>query len=154
LNKEVQRIPISSVVLSSQQVEVKDALYNAMKTKDQSKEEAVNPLLENGKKLIPSVTRVFNRQRDLYIYLQAYEPDDVSVQPLVAFVSFYRAQKKAFETVPVAIKDAWKNRLKTMPVQFDIPLNGLAPGTYDCQVSVLDPNGQKAAFWQAPVVVQ
>ncbi|HZQ53781.1 MAG TPA: VWA domain-containing protein [Bryobacteraceae bacterium] len=154
LNKEDQRIPTSSVVLSSQQIDMKDALYNVMKSKDQTKEEAVNPLLVDGKKLIPSVTRVFNRQRDLYVYLQAYEPDNASVQPLVAYVSFYRDQKKAFETAAIAIKDAWKNRLKTMPVQFDIPLSGLAPGTYDCQVSLLDPSGQKAAFWQTPVVVQ
>ena len=30
---------------------------------------------------------------------------------------------------------------------------GLAPGRYDCQVTVVDPTGQKAAFWQAPVAI-
>ena len=34
LNKEEKRIPISSVVLSSQRVDLKDALYNAEKAKD------------------------------------------------------------------------------------------------------------------------
>jgi hypothetical protein len=43
--------------------------------------------------------------------------------------------------------------LKTMPLQFSIGLNNLPPGEYDCQVSVLDPTGQKAAFWRAPIVV-
>ena len=37
LNKEEKRVPTSSVVLSSQRVELKDALYNAAKTKDQDK---------------------------------------------------------------------------------------------------------------------
>ena len=35
LNKEEKRVPISSVVLSSQRVDLKDALYNAAKAKDQ-----------------------------------------------------------------------------------------------------------------------
>ena len=33
LNKEVKRIPVSSVVLSSQRVDLKEAIYNAFKTK-------------------------------------------------------------------------------------------------------------------------
>jgi len=41
LNKEVERIAISSVVLSSQRVDLKDALYNAEKDKDRAKEAAV-----------------------------------------------------------------------------------------------------------------
>ena len=43
--------------------------------------------------------------------------------------------------------------MKTMPLAFDIPLNNLPPGAYNCQVTVLDPSGNKAAFWQAPVMV-
>jgi hypothetical protein len=34
-----------------------------------------------------------------------------------------------------------------------VPLDRLEPGNYDCQVTVLDPEGEKAAFWQAPMVV-
>jgi hypothetical protein len=29
----------------------------------------------------------------------------------------------------------------------------LSAGEYNCQVTVLNPNRQKAAFWQAPVMV-
>ena len=29
----------------------------------------------------------------------------------------------------------------------------LPPGEYTCQVTVLDPTSQKAAFWQAPVML-
>ena len=38
LNKEEKRIPISSVVLSSQRVDMTDALYNAAKKKDKGEE--------------------------------------------------------------------------------------------------------------------
>ena len=34
----------------------------------------------------------------MYVYLQAYEPAATTVQPLVAFVTFYRGQTKVFET--------------------------------------------------------
>jgi len=151
LNKEEKRIPISSVVLSSQRVDLKDALYNAVKSKD--REETANPLVLNGQKLIPSVTRVFSRSRDMYVYLQAYEQDAPGVQPLIAFVSFYRAQRKAFETQPIEVKEGMNNRLKTMPLSFSIAINQLPPGEYECQVTVLDPNGQKGAFWRVPIML-
>ncbi len=149
LNKEEKRIPISSVVLSSQRIDLKDALYNAAKKKDRA--ETVNPLVQNGQKLIPSVTRVFRKSRDLYVYLQAYEQTAPKAEPLVAFVSFYHAQTKALETQPMKVVDGLDNRLKTMSLSFSIALNQLPLGEYDCQVTVLDPTAQKAAFWRAPV---
>src|SRR6202522_1401158 len=89
LHKEEKRVPISSVVLSSQRVDLKDALYNAVKDKDKDKEAAVNPLVQNGQKLIPSVTRVFSKSRDIFVYLQAYQQGATAARPRVAFVSFY-----------------------------------------------------------------
>jgi hypothetical protein len=38
-------------------------------------------------------------------------------------------------------------------MRFTIPLQELPVGRYDVQVTVLEPQGQKAAFWQAPIVV-
>jgi hypothetical protein len=61
LNKEEKRIPTRSIVLSSQRVDLRDALYTAGKDKDQ----VSNPLVQDGQKLIPSLTRVFSRTRDL-----------------------------------------------------------------------------------------
>ncbi|MBV9443846.1 MAG: VWA domain-containing protein [Acidobacteriaceae bacterium] len=150
LNKENKRIAISSVVLSSQRVNVKDALYSA---KDKEKAEAVNPLVENGQKLIPSVTRVFHRNRDIYVYVQAYQQEALAARPLLAFVSFYRDRAKAFETQPIEVKTAADNRLKTMALQFSIPLHTLTAGEYDCQITILNPDEKKAAFWRAPVMV-
>jgi hypothetical protein len=132
-------------------VDLKEAISNALKSKDQA--ETTNPLVQDGQKLIPSVTRVFSKSRDMYVYLQAYEPAAATIQPLVAFVAFYRGSEKVFQTPPQEIKEGMSNRLKTMPLRFDLSLGPLAPGAYNCQVTVLDPTGQKAAFWQAPVMV-
>jgi hypothetical protein len=96
---------------------------------------------------------VFSKSHPLSVYLEAYEQGAVTTRPLLAFVSLYRERKKVFETAPIEVTNSWTNSVKTMPLQFNIPLGTLAAGKYDCQVSVLDPTGQKAAFWQAPVEV-
>ena len=138
-------------MLSSQRVPLGDALYTVQqKTAEPS---AVNPLVFDGQKLIPSVTRVFSTARDLYVYLQAYQRGATTTQPLVAFVTFYRDDVKVFETQPLAVVDGMDARSKAVPLRFTIPLAGLPPGRYDCQVTVLEPTGQKAAFWRAPVVI-
>ena len=150
LNKEEKRVAISSVVLSSQRLDMRDALFNA---KDKLGAASVNPLLQDGRKLIPSVTRVFSRAREMYVYLQAYEQNAANTEPLVAFATIYQGDRKAFETTPIEITEAWTNRVKTMPIAFSLSLDQLPPGKYNCQVTILNPAGQKAAFWQAPVVV-
>lgn len=151
LNKELQRVPISSVVLSSQRVDLRDAIYNA--AKDKGKAELVNPLLEEGQKLIPSVTRVFSSSRDMYVYLQAYKPAAPSAQPVVAFVSLYRDGAKVLETPPSQVTAPLDKKVNPLPLRFTLVLQQLPPGKYTCQVTVLDPTGQKAAFWQAPVTL-
>jgi VWFA-related protein len=149
LNKEEKRIPISSVVLSGQRISVKDTVYASGKNKLPE----ASPLIQDGQKLVPSVTRVFSKNRDMFVYLQAYEPTATTVQPLVAFVTFYRGQVKAFETAPLPVTEGVNNRLKTMPMKFNFALNKLPTGRYTCQVTVIDPAAQKASFWQAPVML-
>ena len=149
------------MVLSSQKVDYKDALYNVTKGKEQDKQAAANPLVENGKKMIPSVTRVFSQGRDFYVYLQAYERDFATVptqatpppRPMIAFVSFYKAGKKIYETQPVAVTPAMQSRLGTVPLNFTLRLNDLPPGRYDCQVTVLDPTDNKGTFWQSEILI-
>jgi len=150
LMREEKRVPISSVVLSSQRVPLGDAIYSVQQ---KVAAEAANPLVYEGQKLVPSVTRVFSKSRELYVFLQAYERGATTTQPLVAFVSFYRGGVKAFETPPLAVTEGLDARSKAVPLRFSVPLDRLAPGQYECQVTVLDPTGQKAAFWQAPIVL-
>lgn len=172
LNKETKKVATSSVVLASQRVDVGDGLYNAMKGKDQAKQNAVNPLIFDGKKIIPSVTRVFSRTRDLHIFLQAYALDGqappstspaptagapasapAAPAPLVGYVSFYDQKDKLMETQPISVLPIAASRLGLTPFRFDVSLASLQPGEYNCQVTILDPRGAKAAFWQAPIMV-
>jgi VWFA-related protein len=150
LNREDKRVPISSVVLGSQRVPVANALYSV---KQKIAADSVNPLVSDGQRLMPSVTRVFSKGRDLYVFLQAYQRSASTIQPLVAFVSFYRDGVKSFETAPLAVTEGYDPRSKALPLRFSLSLATLPTGKYDCQVTVLDPAGQKAAFWQAPIVL-
>ena len=165
LNKETTRVPISSVVLSSQRVDTKDALYTVNKGKEQVKNDAKNPLVQEGLKLIPSVTRVFSTAREMYVFLQAYQGAPAAATattaaaeakpatPLVAFVSLYRQGKKAFESPSIAVTPQPESRLGVVPLSFNIGLGGLAPGQYQCQVTVLDPAGHRVAFWVNPIML-
>jgi VWFA-related protein len=149
LNREDTRLPISSVVLGSQRVPLGDELYSVRNVATQG----ANPLVHDGQKLIPSVTRVFSRGRDMHVFLQAYERGAATTQPLLAFVTFYRGDVKVFETQPIAVTDGLDPRSKAVPLRFSIPLETLPAGRYECQVTVLEPGGQKAAFWRAPVAI-
>ena len=181
LNKVTDRVAISSVVLSGVRRNMNDAIYNATKGKEQAKNNAADPLIQNGMKLIPSVTRVFNKSRNLYVYLQAYQQIDASAssssastgakpaagatllpagvataagaQPLIGFVTLYQGGKKVFETQPEEVTPSTVTRLNVAALNFAVDLSQLATGKYDCQVTVLNPNDHKSAFWQAPIMV-
>ncbi len=167
LNKVEKRVAISSVVLSSQRIDVRDSLFNATKGKEEAKNNLANPLVDDGYKLIPSVTRVFNTKQDMYVYLQAYRPRPrvtadakantpqtaQAAAPLFAYVTLYKDQKKALDTAAIAVVPEAGSRLGITPLSFHVAVGKLAPGEYRCQVSILDPETHRAAFWQAPIIL-
>jgi VWFA-related protein len=149
LMREAQGLPISSVVLGSQRIALNDALHSVKGTTTQT----ANPLVTQGMKLIPSVSRVFSRGRDLYVFLEAYPHDLIPHQQLVAYMTFFRDGTKVFETSPVVFKEGLEGHWKAVPVGFSLALSSLATGRYDCQVTVLAPGSQKAAFWRASLAL-
>jgi VWFA-related protein len=146
-------LPVSSVIWSNQREDLQAAVGSATK---QKKADAANPLVENGEKLIPSVTRVFRKDQNLYVYLEAYDP---ALQPnerrasLVASLSFMRGKTKAFETPPEHLDELAPKRNSTLPIQFRVPLAKLPAGRYTAQVSVVDQLGRRFAFSRAQVVL-
>ncbi len=145
------RLPISSVVLSSQRIPLTDALFS-VRERVRGTQEA-SPLVTDGQKLLPSVTRVFSTAREMYVYLEAYQRDVDVMQPLVAFVTFFRDDQMVFETMPVTVTQGRNERSRAVPVAFAISLGGIPTGRYDLQVSILEPGGRRANFWRSPVVL-
>jgi len=140
----------SSVILSNQRQPVDQALYSAEKDKALLAE---NPLVQDKQKLIPSVTRVFKRSQDMYVYLETYEPLAETTEPVVANVSFYHGKTLAFQTEQLVVKDGLDKKTKALPIRFSLPLAKLVPGKYDCQVSIMNPTEKKFSFKRAQIMV-
>jgi VWFA-related protein len=150
LTAEQKYLPISSVVLSNQREKLDTALATAEKNK---KLIAANPLVQDEQKLIPSVTRVFRKEQEMYVYLEAYQPGAQSTEMMVARVSFFRGKVKAFESAPLPVTQGLNAKSKAVPVRFSLPLGKLQPGRYTCQVNVVDPEARKFAVWRSPIVL-
>jgi VWFA-related protein len=150
LNKELLHVPISSVVLGNQRVPMREALFNAGKTKE-AKAQIANPLIEDGVKLLPSVTRSFQTGQELYVYLQAYEREAETTEPLVVFATFFRGANRVLETKPVMVTAGMDPKSKAVPIKLTIPLKSLEDGEYVFQITVLDSTNQKIAFWQSSI---
>jgi VWFA-related protein len=150
LTTDQKHLPISSVVLSYQREKLDAAVASVEKDK---KLIAANPLVQNDQKLVPSVTRVFRKDQEMYVYLEAYQPASQQTRLMVATVAFYRGKVKAFETAPLTISDGLNAKSKAVPVSFRFPLDKLQPGRYTCQVSVVEPSAQKFAVWRSPIAV-
>ena len=78
LNEE-KRLP-TALSCSAASASLSDALYSVGR---RSRRISESPRLD-GRKLIPSVTRVFSKGREFYVYLQAYQRAAAETQPLVA----------------------------------------------------------------------
>jgi hypothetical protein len=150
LTTDQRYLPISSVVLGYQREKISAAVANAERDK---KLIAANPLVQDNQKLIPSVTKVFRKDQEMFVYLEAYQPAVDTTQLMVATVSFYRGKVKAFETAPLQITDGLNAKSKAVPLRFSVPLETLQPGKYTCQVTVLDPEVQKFAVWRSAMVL-
>jgi VWFA-related protein len=144
---------ISSVVWSSQREPLGAAVGSASSNK---KLIAANPLVEGDAKLIPSITRVFRKDQDLYVYLEAYDAAPLPASKraeLTAAVSFFRGKAKALETAPAEFSAPAVSRPGVYPVRIAVPLAKLTPGDYTCQVSVVDGVGKKFAFSRSRMVL-
>lgn len=153
LNSVADRLRISSVVLSNQREPVNAAVGSAL---DNRRLLASNPLVENNQKLIPSVTRVFRKDQNLYVYLEVYDAAaDAADQghSVLTALSFYRGRTKAFESASIRVSEAAPKRPGVLPVRFQVPLEKLAAGPYVCQITLVDEVGKRFAFPRASVVL-
>jgi hypothetical protein len=153
LGSEQRSLRLSSVVWGSQREALAAAVGSAGEKK---KLLETNPLVAGGRKLVPSITKVFRKNQTLYVYFEVYDPsvDETEKTPSVAAtLSFFQGSAKAFESEPVKLTRLSPSRHQALPVQFQVPLAQLPPGRYICQVNVVDESGRKFAFPRAPLVL-
>lgn len=150
LDNEKSYLAISSVVWANQREPLKAAVGEAKQSKKLLES---NPLVKDGTKLIPSITKVFRKDQRLRVFLEAYPvaKADAPLPQLAATVSFFRRDQKVFESSALRVTAAEKN--PAVPLELDLPLNTLPAGRYLCQLNVIDETGRKFAFRRTPLVI-
>lgn len=152
LSSQSKGLRVSSVIWSNQREKLTAAVGSAgQKVKELEK----SPLVAEGQKLVPSITRVFRRDQTLLVYLEVYDPslNDAKKASVVAELELLQGGKRVFQSQPLRRQDLAEKRINTLPLQFQVPLNRLAPGEYIAQVNVIDSEGKKFAFPRGNLVV-
>jgi VWFA-related protein len=147
----------SSVIWSVQREPVKAAVGVAERVA--RKTAAANPLIVGDEQIVPNITRVFRRTQNMYVAFDVYDaapdPADATKHRVAVGMSLFNQKgMKTFETAPIEVSQTAGTRPNAIPVQLQVPLKGLAPGQYTCQINVVDQVGRKFAFPRAAVVVQ
>jgi VWFA-related protein len=151
-------LKLSSIVLSSQRVP-----NTAKKT--------VNPLVRDGVEWIPNVPHVFRQDQHLFFLYEVYDPARQKGAPVPASspgltrreggpvrvltsIEFLNGGVKVYETPLVEAKLVNIPERGAVAFQFDVPLTQLKPGTYVCQVNVIDDAGGSFSFPRMAIMVQ
>jgi VWFA-related protein len=151
-------LKLSSIVLSSQ------------RTPDTSKR-SVNPLVRDGVEWIPNVAHVFRQDQHLYFLYEVYDPakEKGGVAPanspglgrreggpvrVLTSIEFMSGGVKVYETPLVEADRMNIPERGAVAFQFDVPLTQLKPGTYVCQVNVIDDAGGSFSFPRMAMRVQ
>ena len=143
-------LKLSSVVLASQ------------RTPNTSKN-SPDLLIRDGVAYVPNVAHVFRQDQHLYFLYEVYDPAKAKGAPepaaspglsrradgpvhLLTSIEFLTNGTKVYET-PLVTADAINVPQRgAVAFQFDVPLAQLKPGTYICQVNVIDDAGGSFTF--------
>jgi hypothetical protein len=151
-------LKVSSIVLSSQRV-------------PSTGKKSLSPLVQEGVEWIPNVPHVFRQDQHLYLLYEVYDPtkqkgaavpasspgltrrEGGPVRVLTS-IEFLSGGVKVYETPLVEADVINIPERGAVGFQFDVPLTQLKPGTYVCQVNVIDDAGGSFSFPRMAMMVQ
>jgi hypothetical protein len=143
-------LKLSSIVLSSQH------------TPNNAKH-VVDPLVRDGEEWVPNIPHVFRQDQHLDFLYEVYSPTPDKSAPeqaaapglarreggavrVLTSIEFLLGGVKVYETPLVEANAINIPERDAVGFQFDVPLAGLKPGTYICQVNVIDDAGGTFTF--------
>ena len=139
------RLQLSSVVLSSQLVQApKNSEVQTKGLAPDAKLKA-SPLDVGGERIVPSVTRLFTSQQMLYVFFQAYLPENFDPARLRAGLEFFRGGARVNQTSMVAPAQV-DEKTHAASFRISVPLEQVGAGLYTVQTVVVEAGGAKAAF--------
>jgi hypothetical protein len=151
-------LKLSSVVMSSQRTP------NTVKKN-------LDPLVRDGQEWVPNVSHVFRQDQHLFFLYEVYSPTkekdssttsatqaatqaanpgltkkEAAPVRVLTSIEFLLGGVKVYETPMVEATSINIPERDAVAFQFDVPLTGLKPGTYVCQVNVIDDAGGTFTF--------
>jgi VWFA-related protein len=151
-------LKLSSIVLSSQRV-------------PNTAKRVASPLVRDGVEWIPNVPHVFRQDQHLYFLYEVYDPAKQKGAPepasspgltrreggpvrVMTSIEFLSGGVKVYETPLVEATAINTPERDAVAFQFDVPLTQLKPGTYVCQVNVIDDAGGSFSFPRMAMMVR
>jgi len=142
-------LKLSSIVLSS--------MRQASKKQD--------PLVRNGQEYVPNISHVFRQDQHLYLLYEIYGPAKEKVAEgaakgtkpginLLSSLELIQGSTKVYETPLVQAKAINVEGRDAVAIELDVPLAGLKPGSYVCQLNVIDDANGSFAFPRFAVLVK
>jgi hypothetical protein len=142
-------LKMSSIVLASQRTPSK---------KD-------DPLVRNGEEYVPNISHVFRRDQQMYLLYEIYDPahakaaegapkEAKSAIDLLSSLELIQGSTKVYETPIVQAKSINVDGRDAVSIELDVPLSGLKPGSYICQLNVIDDAAGSFAFPRFAVLVR
>jgi VWFA-related protein len=151
-------IKLSSVLVASQRIP------NTAKN-------SPNLLVRDGQEYVPNIAHVFRQDQHLYFLYEVYDAAKEKNAPapaaapglerreggpvrVLTSIEFMNGGIKVYETPHVTADVVNVPQRDAVAFQFDVPLTGLKPGTYICQVNVIDDAGGSFSFPRMALRIQ
>jgi VWFA-related protein len=162
------KMMLSSVLLSSQLVNVAKTTEVQVKGQGTRAKLAASPLEMNGQAIVPSVTRFFTPGQTLYVFFQAYAPPHaaqkttgetsadvapVDLNSIRAGLIFFRNGLQVNAT-PLLAPTGVDEATHTASFRISLPLTKLPTGRYTVQAVAIAPGTQHSAFSRAYLALQ
>jgi VWFA-related protein len=148
---DLKKVPLkmSSIVLASMRVPSKKQ----------------DPLVRNGEEYVPNISHVFRQDQHLYLLYEIYAPTREKpaanaakgTKPgidLLSSLELIQGTTKVYETPLVQAKAINVEGRDAVSIELDVPLTTLKPGSYLCQLNVIDDAGGSFAFPRFAVLVR
>jgi VWFA-related protein len=124
-----------------------------------------SPLIRGGQEYVPNISHVFRQDQHLYLLYEIYSPAHEKLAAdapkgtkaginLLSSLELIQGSTKVYETPLVQAKAVNVEGRDAVAIELDVPLAGLKPGSYLCQLNVIDDANGSFAFPRFAVLVR
>ena len=128
-----------------------------------------DPLVRDGQAYVPNISHVFRQNQHLYLLYEVYDParskaveneskgTKAGGKPeidLLSSLELIQGSTKVYETPVVRAQSINVEGRDAVAFELDVPLTGLRPGQYLCQLNVIDDAAGSFAFPRFAVLVR